>query len=254
MYGSEGFGALQEYAPGSNKPAATYPESLDCGKSCTFQSNGFDVAFDSSGHVFEANSYSAFCTPSCSQTGYPVVWWNANSPSSPATGIEDPSLTSGDYIDVDNLGNLYVSGKGTVGSKTGPLIDEIGNPTSPSPTITHLILFGGGVINPYAIYVSNHGETLNVIDGSMREVAQYALPWIPSESPFNVLGPTRRNYFGQGYPIDGGFKLGDKMMALGDAGGWIDIGRVKNNRWTTALDYNFQYHGFVDAVYVPSDK
>lgn len=254
FYGSESFGAVQEYAPGSDKPVATYTESFDCGKGCTFMSNGLDVAFDSSGHVFEANTYSAFCTPSCSGNVYPVLWWNASSPSSPPTGIADPYLTRGYYIDVDNLGNLYLSGLGTVGSKSGPLIDEISNPTSSSPTITHLIFASSGSINPNAIYVSNHGKVLNVIDGNVREVSQYALPWVPSESPFNVLGPTRKNYFGAGYPIDGGFNLGDKMMAIGDEGGWIDIGRVKNNHWSVASNYNFEYHGLVDAVYVPSDK
>jgi hypothetical protein len=42
-------------------------------------------------------------------------------------------------------------------------------------------------------------------------------------------------------------------MAIGDAGGWIDIGKVSKNRWSMGGNVNL-YPGLVDAAYVPSDK
>jgi hypothetical protein len=248
-YESESTAAVQKYAFGSNKPAATYVESLDCGKGCRFQSSGFDVAFDSSEHLFEANPTSYFCTPSCTEAAYPVVWWNANSASSNATAISDPNLNNAHFIDVDGAGNLYVSGY----AKSGTLLDEISDPTSSSPTITTLISDPNSEMPP-AVYVSDQGKVLNLIDPTTRTVSQYALPWLSSESPFNVLGPTKTGYFGKGEPYDGAFNLGDKMMAIGDLAGWVDVGRIKNNRWSMALNINFFYYGILDAVYVPSDK
>ena len=85
----------------------------------------FDVAFDSSGHVFASNTFSQECKASCTGGIYPVAWWNARSPSSPATGIQDINLTVGDYLDVDSEGNLYVAGDGCIGSACGFLVDEI---------------------------------------------------------------------------------------------------------------------------------
>ena len=244
-----GNGAIQEYEPGSNTPAATFTEPENCGSGCTREANLLDVAIDTNGHVFGANPGSEICNPSCETSGL-LVWWNSNDPNSP-TDINDPDLTNADYIDVDTKGNLYVEGFGCIGSDCGALLDEIGNATSKSPAITNLIPPSSGATD--GLYISNDGKVLNLIDGSTRTIAQYALPWISGEAAFNTLGPTENNYFNDGYPINGGFGLKDKLMALGDAGGWIDIGKVSKNRWSMGGNVNL-YPGLVDAAYVPSDK
>jgi hypothetical protein len=248
--GSENGGA-QEYSPGSNTPSATYTESIDCGNGCTYEADVFDVAFDSSGHVFASNTFSQECKSSCTSGIYPVAWWNASPPSSPATGIQDPDLTVGDYLDVDSEGNLYLAGDGCIGSACGFLVDEISNPTT-SPTIENLVapisLGERGFL-----YVSNHGKVLNVMDSAARTMSQYALPWVPREMPFAVLGPTLTNYYGEGYPEAGGFDPNSTRVAIGDAYGWLDMGTVRKNRWGVVANVNL-YAGVLDAAYVPSDK
>jgi hypothetical protein len=233
-----GNGGVQKYSPGTDTPAATYGESIDCGKGCTFVANAFDVAFDSDGHVFAGNSGAQACTSSC-QNEYPAVWWNESAPSSPPTGINDPSMSNGDYVDVDNRGNLYLSGLGCVRSACGILVDEIADPTSPSPTISHLILVTTGVIDAYPLYISNGGKVMNLTYSTTRKIAQYALPWKASESPFRTLGPTRTNYYGYGYPLEGGFNRGDSRFAIGDVYGWIDVGDVKSNHWSITGNLQF---------------
>jgi hypothetical protein len=132
------------------------------------------------------------------------------------------------------------------------MLDEISNPTTASPKITHLIA-------PYAsssvgaLYVSNKGQVLNLVDSESRTMLQYALPWVSHESPFNVLGPTPTNYYGGGYPIAGGFDRGDKQAVLGDAFGWLDVGKVAKNRWSAVTNVNL-FPGVLGAAYVPSDK
>jgi hypothetical protein len=245
-------GVIQAYAPGSKKPSATFTDSFTCGEGCYFDANANDVATDSSGHVFAANPFSETCDPSCTDWTYPLVWWNATSPSSPAAGIAEPDMTNGDYIDVDPSGNLYVEGYGCIDSQCGAMLDEISNPTTASPKITHLIA-------PYAsssvgaLYVSNRGRVLNLVDSESRTMLQYALPWVSHESPFNVLGPTPTNYYGGGYPIAGGFDRGDKQAVLGDAFGWLDVGKVAKNRWSAVTNVNL-VPGVLGAAYVPSDK
>lgn len=249
-YGSLDAGP-QEYKPGSKAPAATYREQINCGNGCTYEASAFDVAFDSSGHVFVSNNFSQECKSSCVDGVYPAAWWNESSPSSPATGIKDPDLTNGDYLDVDSAGNLYVGGFGCVGSSCGYLVDEIGSPTT-SPAIANLIP-PGVIVYADSLYVSNHGKVLDLVDSNARTMSQYALPWIPSEAPFNVLGPTPTNYYGQGYPFAGGFNSDNTRVVLGDAYGWLDIGSVRKNRWSLVTNENL-YQGVLDAAYVPSDK
>ncbi len=247
--GQNGNGAIQEYAPGSKTPTAVYPEPSSCGSGCTLEASLLDVAFDTNGHVFGANPGAEICNPSCEPADL-LVWWNAGAPNSP-TGIADPDLTNADYIDVDTKGNLYVEGFGKIGTQSGALLDEITNPASSSPSVVNLIPPASGSTD--GLYISNDGKVLNLIDGTARTIAQYALPWIAGESAFETLGPTENNYFGDGYPIDGGFNKSDKLMAIGDAGGWMDVGKVKKNHWAMAGNVNL-YPGLVDAAYVPSDK
>ncbi len=248
-----GNGAVQEYAPASKTLTATFNETADCGSGCTFEAAPLDVATDSSGHVFAANSYSELCNPSCQSPIYPAVWWNERSPSSPPTGIQDADVANAFYTDVDAKGNLYLAGRGSIGSQSGTLLDEISDPTSTSPTITNLIPPGDALANVSGLYVSNGGKVLNLVFSNTRTVAQYALPWISNESPFNVLGPTLEDYFGGGSPFDGGFGLGDKRIALGDGNGWIDVGEVAKNHWSIVGDIDL-YPGITSAAYVPSDK
>ena len=243
-------GAVQEYTPGSKTPKATFIESISCG-SCTFDANTYDVAVDTQGHVFGINQYSTLCNPSCNPYAYPVVWWNVKSPSSTPTGIADPNIQNALYADVDGAGNLYVSGYGCIGSACGDLIDEIAKPTT-SPTVTNLVPpsattdFAGAT-------VSEGGKVLNVVEPGARTIAQYALPWVTNESPFNVLGPTLANYFGQGEPNDGSFDRSDKRLAIGDLDDWIDLGKVSKNRWSVVTNFNFSQSVYSTA-YVPSDK
>ncbi len=246
-------GALQEYPPGSSKPAATFYESIACGSGCTFEANAFDVAFDAKGHVF-AGTYSEECKPSC-QDAYAVLWWNQRSSGSAAMGISDPNLDAGAYVDVDNDGNLYLSGQGCIEKQCGVVVDEVTNPTTSSPTVTNLIFLSLPTSEDasFALYISNQGKVMNLLDPNSRTIAQYALPWITGEQPFNTLGPTRRDYYGLGLPENGGFDRGDKRFAIGDYYGWINVGKVKKNRWSPEGDINLN-RGVFDAAYVPSDK
>jgi hypothetical protein len=247
------YGALLKYAARSDSLAATFDEPVDCGSGCTFEWYAFDVAFDSHGHLF-AGTYSQTCDPTC-ENSYPALWWNEGSPSSPASGISDPNIDAASWIDVDGDGNLYLSGQGCRGDRCGIVVDEIADPTSPSATVTNLMFVTSSAsqLVPYALYISNHGTVMNLTDPYSRTIAQYALPWIANESPFRTLGPTLANYYGEGYPEGGGFDRGDKLLAIGDAFGWIDVGKVKNNRWSMTGDANLNTK-ILDAAYVPSDK
>jgi hypothetical protein len=42
-------------------------------------------------------------------------------------------------------------------------------------------------------------------------------------------------------------------MAIGDTGGWFDIGKVSSNAWSDVANPNF-YSGIDGAAYTPSDK
>jgi hypothetical protein len=271
-------GAVQEYAPGSAKPANTYRDEYACGRGCAFYGFANDVATDSSGHVFAANEFSELCSSrSCTYYAYPISWWSARSASSAATGIADPDIEKAYYLDTDSAGRLYVDGYGckqrkefsqplldpasipaTLGisdiyatSKCGYVVDEIDHPASAKRrTVTNLI--GPGSTYFQGLYVSNGGTILNLVEPDSRLIARYALPFVPGESP-SFLGPTVRNYAGDGSPIDGGFNAGDAMMVNGDAWGWLDVGKVQKNRWSGVLSINTNEDN-VSAQYVPSDK
>lgn len=103
-----------------------------------------------------------------------------------------------------------------------------------------------------SVYVSNNGSVLNVVNETARTISQYKLPWIASETPFNVLGPTL-TLMGKGRPTSGGFDESDKHLALGDADGWVDVGSVAANHWLAVSKKNLK-NGNHGAAYVPSDK
>lgn len=249
----DGKSTIEEYAPGSSAPSTTYADS-GCASCYLFYGWPYDVAFDDAGHVFAANIYSIYCTSksSCSSSSGEVVWWNANAPTAPPTLIYDPNITIVQYLDADPLGNLYIDGQGCLSAHDcGFIVDEIANPTT-APTITNLI--PPGILGKHVagVYVSKSGEVLDVIDQDARTTFQYALPWVASEQPFNVLGPTFQNKFGLGAPVSGGFNEGDTRQVIADFNGWLDVGRVASNKYSAVSNPNFD--SIASAAYVPSDK
>jgi hypothetical protein len=245
-------GGVQEYAHGSSAPAGTYFDYFSCGGSCEFYGFANDVAVDTSGHVFASNIVAELCKASgCSYSADPVTWWKASSPSSTGTGIVDTDLQNAYYLDVDASGNLYVDGYGCVKGDggCGYLLDEIDDPTGSSPTIKTLIKPNNAVILQ-GVYVSK-GGTLNVVEPNDRKIAQYALPFKTGEQA-KMLGPTVTDQAGYGMPADGGFNVNDTAMVLGDAWGWVDVGRMPNH-WNATIGININQDNLA-AQYVPSDK
>jgi len=263
--------SVQSYSPGSSQPSAMYkdyycenychsqgdatpPSGARPAKakgSCEVGANPTDVAFDSRGHVFAANPFSALDCPAFSESGVAaLVVWNRHSPHSNMVTITGGAAFS---LDVDVAGSLYAGFsdncyQGSYNCENAVL--EVTNPTT-SPSVTEIIfpvpseLLGG-------ICVSNNGAVLNVVNVTARTISQYALPWITNEAPFNVLGPTPTQ-MDQGEPMFGGFDLHDKHLALGDAYGWVDVGDVGTNHWLAVSNKHFK-HGSSGAAYVPSDK
>jgi hypothetical protein len=243
-------GGVQEYAPGTDTPSATYTDSSSCGSGCSFVANAEDVAFDAT-HVFAANPSSQKCVSSSCNSDESITWWSVGSPSSP-NALYDPNLFYVDFIDTDGSGNLYVDGVGCIGTNCGGMLDKISNPTT-SPSITTVVA-PGTLQGPGGVYVSNGGTILNVVDQMTRNIYQYTLPATADETAFNVLGPTLKNLFGLGDPVAGGFNLGDTTLALGDSFGWVNTGTVATNKWQAPANYNFSFEGAWGAVYTPSDK
>lgn len=251
---------VQEYASNGTLKTQYVPGCPNPVSECqSFSSLGYDSAVDASGHVFAAlNLYSIeICNPSCvSSLSAGFEWWPAGNPSATPTlisvGANCAPVCGVGYADVDGSGNLWFTFAGYNSSHTyGFGLGEITSPTTnPTFTIVEPIgtytFFGG-------VYVSNKGKTLNVIDQDARTISQYHLPLSPSGTPFNVIGPTYINAFGLGDPVSGGFNRSERMMAIGDASGWLDIGNVATNRWHGVGNPNF-YSGLNGAAYTPSDK
>ncbi len=252
-------GAVQEYS-GSGAlrdiylPACPSPVSI-----CrSFSGYGYDSGLDAHGDVFASlNLYSIeICNPSCvSDLGAGFEWWPKGKASAPprliSLGTNCSPVCGVGFMDVDASGNLWFTFSGYRQSTYGFGLGEIAHPkTSPQLTIVEPVgtygFFGG-------VYASNGGKTLNVIDQKTRTISQYHLPLSPSGAPFNVLGPTRQNAFGIGDPVSGGFNQGDTKMAIGDTGGWLDVGKVASNAWSSVANPNF-YSGIEGAAYTPSDK
>ncbi len=239
-----------QYVPGCPNPVST----------CTsFSSLGYDSALDSSGNVFASlNLYSIeTCNPSCvSSLSAGFEWWPGGNTSATPTlislGSNCAPVCGVGYADVDGSGNLWFTFSGYNSSQVyGFGLGEVTNPTTnPKFTIVEPIgtyqFFGG-------VYVSNGGKTLNVIDQDARTISQYSLPVSPSGAPLDVLGPTPKNALGLGDPVSGGFNQSETKMAIGDAYGWIDFGKIASNGWHATANPNF-YSGIDGAAYTPSDK
>jgi len=266
--GQYGPGTVQVYKPGRNSPSKTYtaagrcgtmmkirfakpPHCRECG--CSWEAALDDVAFDGEGNVFAAETFE--CTHdggiNCG-ANFDVLWWNSRS--SKAGSIYSTASAESFFLDIDVAGNLYVGAASRCTYSqyvcTEDSIDEITGPTSISPVVTTIIPAGSDELG--GVYVSNGGGVLNVVDETARTASQYRLPWVTSEMPFNVLGPTLTR-MGEGRPISGGFDADDDHLALGDADGWADIGNVARNNWSAVTNKNLKY-GNGGAAYVPSDK
>ncbi len=105
--------------------------------------------------------------------------------------------------------------------------------------------------------ISNAGTVLNVGDSS-HKIYQYALPLTYGGSPFNTLMPCSQGCDPHGF----GFNSKNKLIVVGDGTmggssspqrGWLDIGRVSENRWKKVTNRQFTAP-FSSAVYAVSDK
>ena len=252
-------GAVQEYtAAGVLRkqflPACPTPVS-ECQ---SFSGYGYDSGLDSHGNVFASlNLYSMeTCNPSCVNVlGAGFEWWRKGDPHATprliSLGMSCAPVCGVGYMDVDASGNLWFTFSGKKQSTYGFGLGEVTKPTTnPQFTTVEPVgtygFFGG-------VYVSHAGGTLNVIDQESRTISLYHLPLSPNGAPFKVLGPTRQNAFGIGDPVSGGFNKAESKMAIGDTGGWFDIGRVSSNAWSDVANPNF-YSGIDGAAYTPSDK
>ena len=246
-----GAGVLQKrYLPACPMPAAHCQ---------SFSGYGYDSGLDANGNVFASlNLYDIqICNPSCVDTlSAGFEWWPKGNPSATprliSTGSNCSPVCGVGFMDVDGSGNLWFTVSGYDQTSTfGFGLGEITNPTKkPRFTLVEPIgtygFFGG-------VYVSGGGATLNVIDQKARTISQYHLPLAPSGSPFNVLGPTPQTAFGVGDPVSGGLNHAETKLAIGDTGGWLDVGKVASNAWSAVANLNF-YSGIEGAAYTPSDK
>jgi hypothetical protein len=252
-------GAVQEFSGAGTFQKQYLPACPTDVSDCqSFSGYGFDSGLDARGNLFASlNLYSMeTCNPSCSNNlSAGFEWWPKANPSATptliSTGTNCSPICGVGYMDVDASGNLWFTFSGYAGSVYGFGLGEVTNPTTkPRLAVVEPVgtygFFGG-------VYASGGGKTLNVIDQKALTIAQYHLPLSPSGKPFNVLGPTRQNAFGIGDRFWGGYKKHDSRIAIGDTGGWLDIGRVPANAWSDVANPNF-YSGIDGAAYTPSDK
>jgi len=254
-------GAVQEYSSAGAFTARYVPSCPNGVRNCSsFTALIWDSGLDAHGNVFASLNLFDLQTcvgTSCTSTlGGGFEWWPAGDASQPPRLITlsdscNPVCGVG-FMDVDATGNLWFTFVGYNASGTyGAGLGEVTNPTKkPQFTIVEPIgtygFFGG-------VYTSAGGKTLNVIDQKTRTISQYHLPLASSGTPFNVIGPTPLNAFDIGDPVSGGFNADDKKIAIGDTGGWFDIGKVAANTWSAVANANF-YSGLEGAAYTPSDK
>jgi hypothetical protein len=256
-------GLVQEYTNGTL--AGTYAEGCPS-KSCSqWYSYGFDVAADSFNHIFAGLTHFQMTKRGVTTAGSGFEWWPLTStvssksavppksaaPSLIALPINDP-VTAVYFFDVDSIGNIWFDYEGCT-TTCGFGLAEIASPTK-SPIFTS-VLAPGTIGYPGGVYVSKGGAVLNVTDQESRTTSQYKLPWKPSETPFNVLGPTYVNDAGCGDPVSGGFNQNETRQADGDQCGWLDVGKLKKkgkSSYSAVTNPNFA--GLAGAAYVPSDK
>lgn len=214
--------------------------------------SGYDSAADSS-HVFvDGFFYGYDCsTPSCPYTeGSGVEYWPAGEPSATPTLVLLPynsPVQNVYYMDEDTSGDLWLGFYGCLTSTCGYGLGEITSATT-SPTFTVIENPGTYQANG-GVYVSNGGNTLNVLDPESRITYQYSLPLSPGGSPAKKLGPNAPF----GYPEGIGFNSTDKNVVLGDEAAWLNLGTVASNNWKQTKPV-LVISDLFGAAYSPSDK
>jgi hypothetical protein len=244
-------GLVQEYTGGTL--AGTYAEGCPSPSCTQWYSYGFDVATDSFNHIFAGLTYFQMTAGTTTTIGSGFEWWSSPSaaPALIALATNNP-VTTVYYFDVDSIGNIWFDYEGCTTS-CGFGLAEIASPTTAPIFVSALA--PGTIGYPGGVYVSAGGSVLNVTDQESRTISQYKLPWTPSETPFNVLGPTYLNDAGCGDPVSGGFNQKETRQADGDQCGWLDVGKLKKkgkSSYSAVTNPNFA--GLAGAAYVPSDK
>jgi hypothetical protein len=253
-------GVVQEYSGAGVLEKQYLPACPTPVSQCkSFSGYGYDSGIDAAGNVFASlNLYSIeICNPNCATTlSAGFEWWPkgdaSKAPSLISTGTNCKPICGVGYVDVGPSGNLWFDFSGyDHNGNYGFGLGEIANPTTkPLLTIVEPIgtygFFGG-------VFISNGGKNLNVIDQQARTILEYHLPVAVNGTPFKVLGPTQQNVYGVGDPVSGGFNQTETELALGDSGGWLDLGDVSSNAWKSVASPNF-YSGIEGAAYTPSDR
>lgn len=250
----EGASTVELSSTGTMENAYTYT-SCPLSNCDYWYAYGFDEATTSS-DVFQSLAFyeDEICNPSCIFSyGGGFEYWPKGSPSTePAlltVGSYCDPICDNYYMDVDSSGNIWFDYYGYYDGEYGYGLGEITNPTS-SPAFVSILKpgsleFAGGV------WVNGAGTKLTVTDQETRDVYVYALPYVASETP-TVLGPTPENFFSEGDPVSGGYNSSDSSNVQADAYGWLDLGTVSSNKWTTAQSINIVAPE--GASYTPSDK
>jgi hypothetical protein len=245
-------GALQEYNSSGTYQKQYLPACPTGITGCTaFAGYGWDSGIDSKGNVYTSlNLYSINST-----LGAGFEWWSKGKttakPHLISTGADCSPVCGVGYMDIDASDNIWFTFAGYNGTVYGAGLGEVTSPTK-NPVVT--------IVEPAGTYgffggvnVSDAGKTLNVIDQEARTISQYHLPLSTGATPFNTLGPIPQNAFGVGNPVSGGFNKNESKIAIGDSGGWLDVGTIAKNKWSLVSSPNF-YSGLEGAAYTPSDK
>lgn len=245
-------GVYQEYTK-SGTLAATYEDGCpapvsSCDEFYSYSSDGASNA----NYVFDALSYyyaALNCTPSCTySSGGGFEYWPAGGSSSTPKLIALPygnPVEGVAYMDLDSTGNIWFDYYGcNSGSDCGYGIGEVTKPTTTNAAFVSIespgfLQCAGGV------YASAKSTTINVIDSCSRIVYEFT----KTGSQSGKLGPIGH----LGDPISGGFSAADNKIAIGDDKGWLDVGKIASNKWTTVQNAYFR-DGLMGAAYAQSDK
>lgn len=210
---------------------------------------------DRSGHVFsEMNgSYLQNNKPYMMEDGF--FWWPADRPNAApkfiGLGTSCSPICQPLNMDTDKSGNIWFTFQGS----GHPCCSGLGEVTNPTTKPRVLVVLAPGTYKfGRGVFTSDGGATLNVVDSGVRKIYQYRLPLTPASKPFNTLGPTATGLSAAlGQPNTGGFNRAETKIAIGDYGGWVNLGTVASNRWTAKLSMQLLPQP-VSAAYTPSDR
>ncbi len=243
-------GVIQEYKDGN----FTRAYSPDCAVSNCSSFTGVvtDSVVDSN-HVFAIMKQIQYKVGTYTVSGSGYEYWPNGNPSATPVEVLLPSDCSDvcfvDAGDEDNSGNLWLRDFGGGGYGVAEITNSTTRP-SMSQILPFTFTIDNGDIAGFSI--SSAGTVLNVGDSSHR-IYQYALPLTYGGSPFNTLVPCAQGCDPHGF----GFNGKDTLVVVGDGTtggsgsphrGWLDIGRVSENRWKKATNRRFTAP-FSSAVY-----